>query len=81
MLKNYKKISKYLYSKSKNKYKFTLNFLTQKFLINNVLIKIPYHTYCIYTGRNRSIYHNYKMSRHKLKEFLDYRNISNVYVR
>jgi hypothetical protein len=82
-INNYTKIINYIYIKSlkEKKKKININFVTYEFEITNKLLKIPYHTFCIYTKRNRSIFHNYKMSRHKLKEFLDYRSISNIYIR
>jgi hypothetical protein len=80
-VKNYTKLIKYIHIKSLKKKKININFVTSEFEIANKLLKVPFHTFCIYTKRNRSIFHNYKMSRHKLKEFLDYRSISNIYIR
>ena len=45
------------------------------------MINLNKKNYCIYTGRNRSVYSFYKMSRHKLKSFLDNRTFSNIFVK
>nr|BDB10257.1 hypothetical protein [Actinophrys sol] len=51
-------------------------------LYNRKLIKkINTKNYCIYTGRYRSVYSFYKMSRHQLKSFLDNKTFSNIFVK
>lgn len=37
--------------------------------------------YCLYTHRYRSVHSSYRMSRHKLKEFLDNSTFFNIYVK
>jgi hypothetical protein len=77
---NYTKILNYL--KKKTYYtKVVLNIVYQYYQSKGQTLKIDSGTFCIYTDRNRSIFNNYKMSRHKLKMFLDYRSISNIYVK
>jgi hypothetical protein len=80
ILLNYTKILNYLKKKT-TLTKVVLNLIYQYYQIKGQTLKIDSGTFCIYTYRNRSIFNNYKMSRHKLKMFLDYRSISNIYVK
>lgn len=82
MLNNYINLTKYLLKALKKKkiLNFQLQMLNQSLRISHFLRVAPFHTVCLYTKRNRSIFQSYKMSRHKLKQFLDSRSISNVFI-
>ena len=81
MINNYKKITKYILKNLSNKnFNFQIKLFNQTLRFSNYLLLSPSHTICLYTYRNRSIFHNYKMSRHKLKQFLDSRSVSNVFI-
>ena len=80
LIKNSNIITKFL---SCNYLHNNLNFnLSVQNLINlKVLLLFNNKNYCIFTQRYRSVYSSYKMSRYKLKDFLDNRTFSNIFIK
>ena len=80
ILKNSNIIIKYL-SKIYNYKQLTFNLLLQQLVKENFLKIFNNKNFCIYTYRYRSVFTSHKMSRYKLKEFLDNRTFSNIFVK
>jgi ribosomal protein S14 len=58
-----------------------LRILSQNLILKNQIKSLNKKSFCLYTYRYRSIYRSFKMSRYKLKNFLDNRSIFNVYAK
>lgn len=64
--------------KTKNLY---FNLAVQNLILMKSLKFYKFKNYCIYTHRFKSVFSSYKMSRYKMKEFLDNRTFSNIYIK
>jgi hypothetical protein len=57
------------------------NLSIQNLISIKMLLLFNNKNYCIFTHRYRSVYSSFKMSRYKLKDFLDSRTFSNIFVK
>ena len=79
-LKNSILILNYLTSIYKSKRKIlNIRLLSQNLIVKGNVKSLNKKTVCLYTNRYKSVYSSYKMSRYKLKFFLDNRSLFNVY--
>lgn len=80
LIKNSNIVTKFLSSSYKSKALY-FNLSIQNLIISKNLKIYNFKNYCIYTHRFRSVFSSFKMSRYKMKEFLDNRTFSNIYVK
>jgi len=85
LIKNSISIINYLGSISKfkksNHKLLSIRFLNQILILNNNIKNLNKKVYCLYTHKYHSVYRSFKMSRYKLKNFLDNRSLFNIYVK
>jgi hypothetical protein len=79
-IKNSIIILNYLTSIYKLKRKnLSIRLLSQNLILKGNVKSLNLKSVCLYTNRYKSVYSSYKMSRYKLKNFLDNRSLFNVY--
>ena len=59
----------------------SIRLLSQNLILKNNIKSLNKKSFCLYTHRHRSVYSSYKMSRYKLKNYLDNRSLFNVYAK
>jgi hypothetical protein len=80
LIKNSNLITKYLSSNFLHK-KLKFNLSIQNLINLKVLLLFNNKNFCIFTHRYRSVSSSFKMSRYKLKDFLDSRTFSNIFIK